>query len=857
MLEKYTSNWQVQFAAGVKTIAVIAVSQGVLQLGSTQTVIENIGWVDKIRTVFGAPQNSSEIAAQLEVIGGDLVTNPQGTASESLCARPFRASISQLVTQERVDHLRSAFGASQNSSRTVALSDEHGGNPMVCPGTLPENLSSRLCKANISQPVTQRMVDVPNTGLQSRVYGFSGGASLSIHSNSVHPLILESLQMSTQNPEALKILNMKATSVDLKAAFDERSRKFEILPTVPDLELLSKQEAPLSCPGDLWSIQSENGHVQFPLTDAFSSVGGHSADILGKSVYEQSNESDILLQDGLSDPKSSFPLLRASELQAEGSSLFGLCPDNNILSSSDLSGLVGNIGWTVAPGSQDPLLGAFVQKSGGGQELHGNSAIGNSLQENFQNEETCNPRDRKKAVPFTGGRGNKNLISGGFDGFEAYLAVAQAQSSKWDRSFGIGDELSQALGPSFQNNHIKGENKHLEDDQNIVAIDKQSRGQACALSGVGAAELVPSWESNFVKMEPLYQDSKSESLLDAVIASASNSHLSISTAADDSISCRTLSSKDSEFSAPKVTYPSPFKGIVSHTPQDCMSQSFVHASSLGCDVSGGHQAMSKTISDPLGFNMSNTISPLKTILNSWTDDMQSTRSDSTQTSQVKKPEDLAKVTRKRARPGESTRPRPKDRQQIQDRVRELREIVPNGSKCSIDALLEKTIKHMLFLQNVTLHADNLKKNGELKDDIENGASWALELGGEETGRPPILVKNLSQPRQLLVEMFCEEKGHFLEIADIIRGLGLTILKGVMEARHDKVWARFIVEAYRDVRRVDIMMSLMHLLHVNNNSSSSMSVTSGTAPLRSQPGPECSSSSQTHILNGFPQPSLHA
>lgn len=42
-------------------------------------------------------------------------------------------------------------------------------------------------------------------------------------------------------------------------------------------------------------------------------------------------------------------------------------------------------------------------------------------------------------------------------------------------------------------------------------------------------------------------------------------------------------------------------------------------------------------------------------------------------------------------------------------------------------------------------------------------------------------------------MLCEERGVFLEIADIIRGLGLTILKGVMETRNDKIWAQFAVE----------------------------------------------------------------
>ncbi|EFJ10218.1 hypothetical protein SELMODRAFT_46989, partial [Selaginella moellendorffii] len=149
--------------------------------------------------------------------------------------------------------------------------------------------------------------------------------------------------------------------------------------------------------------------------------------------------------------------------------------------------------------------------------------------------------------------------------------------------------------------------------------------------------------------------------------------------------------------------------------------------------------------------------------------------------------------RKRLRPGEAPRPRPKDRQQIQDRVRELRDIVPNATKCSIDALLEKTIRHMKFLQSVTQHGDKWKAGGDVKvNEGRNGASWAMELDAKGSG-VPILVENLKQPRQMLVEMLCEERGLFWEIADNIRGLGLTILKGVMESRNDKIWARFNVE----------------------------------------------------------------
>ena len=46
---------------------------------------------------------------------------------------------------------------------------------------------------------------------------------------------------------------------------------------------------------------------------------------------------------------------------------------------------------------------------------------------------------------------------------------------------------------------------------------------------------------------------------------------------------------------------------------------------------------------------------------------------------------------------------------------------------------------------------------------------------------------------LSLQMLCEDRGIFLEIADFIKGLGLTILRGVMEMRKSKIWARFTVE----------------------------------------------------------------
>ncbi|KAF6158976.1 hypothetical protein GIB67_042057 [Kingdonia uniflora] len=117
----------------------------------------------------------------------------------------------------------------------------------------------------------------------------------------------------------------------------------------------------------------------------------------------------------------------------------------------------------------------------------------------------------------------------------------------------------------------------------------------------------------------------------------------------------------------------------------------------------------------------------------------------------------------------------------------------------------------------------ISKEGELllKDNFEGGATWAFEVGSQSMGCP-IIVEDLSAPRQMLLEMLCQERGCFLEIADIVRGLGLTILKGVMEILNDKAWVRFTVEANRDVTRMEIFLSLVHLLGqtVKNSASSS-------------------------------------
>ncbi|KAG4928123.1 hypothetical protein JHK85_054609 [Glycine max] len=148
---------------------------------------------------------------------------------------------------------------------------------------------------------------------------------------------------------------------------------------------------------------------------------------------------------------------------------------------------------------------------------------------------------------------------------------------------------------------------------------------------------------------------------------------------------------------------------------------------------------------------------------------------SSNSGQLERSSEPSKNSKKRARPGESCRPRPRDRQLIQDRIKELRELVPNGAKCSIDSLLERTIKHMLFLQSITKHADKLTDFSDTKSKLhhkeadilgsssyEQGSSWAMEVGGHLKVHS-ILVENLSKNGQMLVEGQNKRNVHRLDI----------------------------------------------------------------------------------------------
>ncbi|KAL1558262.1 transcription factor LHW-like [Salvia divinorum] len=387
---------------------------------------------------------------------------------------------------------------------------------------------------------------------------------------------------------------------------------------------------------------------------------------------------------------------------------------------------------------------------------------------------------------------------------------------KYDACFKYqsGDDLFDILGAEFKDKWFVSSWKSFLSNQTATTTHNCGTNSPPSKNNLASPEIYSSSQGK--SDSGIFSFPGSGHLLDAVVSKV---HPCVKQGLDEGISCGTSVNDTSGSSASKALLPCGRIGVSDNAdgdlldmPKSTAKAGIIYSSSLtaaSLKDDSGIYGQSGSIYDP------------------WIERGHNIRqSNSVPTGYSTKPHELSKTNRKRLKPGENPRPRPKDRQMIQDRVKELREIVPNGVKCSIDALLERTVKHMLFLQSVTKHADKLKQNAESKiiskdgglvlEDNLGGATWAYEVGSQSMVCP-IIVEDLNQPHQMLVEMLCEERGLFLEIADVIRGLGLTILKGLMDTRNDKIWAHFAVEANRNVTRMEIFLSLVRLLEQNTKS----------------------------------------
>ncbi|MCO5608314.1 hypothetical protein L7F22_062520 [Adiantum nelumboides] len=838
--EKNPDGWQNQFAAGIKTIAVIAVPQGVVQLGSTKLprrpnvqqplhaengaenqpigaenqpqevaidapqVMEDLKWIDHVKSVFSALQTAPSAPKP------DLVLEGQGARSSCTSKPPFYSGSNPSTIARKPVAAQPSYSLPRNVEEAVhwqkrgtqaspAAVAKLQGLQSVAAGVIDQELQFLKAAKVMAEPqrvkYTSAVLGPQTTQLLMNAPQFDVAAS---SSNNMPPC--DSLRSRSFDDIRTGNLNKDSSWTNLVAE--------GISSGLPSS--LKRDHAEPTCGGSL--VDKFRPHIQ----------EDHSL----KQTFATCSMPETMKQEGFS---SGF--LRAGQQQL-------ICPmTNTAFKSNDLSPVAGRaVTKEHFDGKVYPTAAVNVAS-----RLPAELFAAPSKDDDFGNagliskhESRCSEREAKLNI----NSGQSDLHT--LDELEKFLAsFCKEETGSWDNSFAIGDELSQALGPAFRKCGLTEVPNFGGAQKNEELVSKQAE-RASMLP----TEVVTDWRTKLMKenscerLSPL--ESKPEPLLDAIVGSAStNRSLNMNASFTVQNQFSNLDFGVPVLSITQETEPACSSSISGKLMQTPPQHDVRYLDNLTGVLRNLQAHQNICVSGDTQTNLS---------VHSWTDEGQSFKSDDTQRvhSQSKGSEEISKASKKRSRSGESARPRPKDRQQIQDRVRELRDLVPNGSKCSIDALLEKTIKHMLFLHSVSLHADQLKDTGELKEDPQSGATWALDLGSQEK-RYPIVVKDLSQPRQMLVEMMCEESSLFLEIADIIRNLGLTILKGSLESHGDKYWARFIVEANRDIQRVDVLVSLIQRLNLDNNSSSSsMTMASQSTAVKPQHGVD---SSNSHAVSG--------
>ncbi|KAL5709111.1 hypothetical protein ACHQM5_019833 [Ranunculus cassubicifolius] len=792
-----------QFSAGMQTVAAIPVlPHGVVQLGSTHTIVENMGFINDVKNLF------AQLGRTPAILSSDYynkVDPNQRTATPPLYGIPISAD-SFKGPRSQVAKFAPFISASRNQEMSASQASGFATQP-----------SNSFVTQN--QPYMQRNASVLRS---SDLSSFMSKSATDFHQVMTHPGVNPhhtlNGQLGARTVGAQVILSTPdARSNPREILYQSNSKSTDQLVQSGSFNSLTfmeqqsgssmgqqdpvNQGAPTSSNTSAAQLRSYGGRFPSYAKDSVivSLLGGNQ-------LPNARNDLQMLTSIPYSGGNSSNPSVEAHNFSSSDKSSSHLPNQVNLSNTNYALQGVGN------QSDQPNLMSGMLSK--------GKQAIHCDL---FQSLGI--PSHQSDAHIPKSGPSPDHLQERSVSGLRPFKEDSSPQNVNPDNACvqpPSGDDLFDMLGLDYRDNQLHGS----WNDFMLHGEDAKTKN-----SNVDASKHITQTESvrevnDGISESGIFSGTGSDHLLDAVVSKIQSSAKQSS---DDDMSCWTTLTRMSNSSvhsdspkAVRVNVPDQKQtktiGFPSPHPKSQLSgsSSFI----TGCSVDKA--AESSQINSMYGSQMSLLCE----------DGSTGKRDNSISTAHSKRPDETGKLNRKRLRPGENPRPRPKDRQMIQDRVKELREIVPNGAKCSIDALLERTIKHMLFLQSVTKHADKLKNTGEskiiskdggllLEDNFDGGATWAFEVGAQSMVCP-IIVEDLSTPRQMLVEMLCEEQGFFLEIADIIRGLGLTILKGVMEARNDKVWVRFTVEANRDVTRMEIFLSLVHLLEQAMKSGASTS-----------------------------------
>ncbi|KAF8403377.1 hypothetical protein HHK36_011479 [Tetracentron sinense] len=811
-----------QFSAGMQTIAVIPVlPHGAVQLGSSLAIMENMGFVNDVKSLF----------VQLGSVPGALLSESytKGEPSQKIGVPaslqiPFSADLARNSSSNVMNFTPSNGDFSHQQIPTSQASGLVSQPSLPLITLIQDNMQTNGLTLQTTPSLIPNMTKSHNGLFQPK--------ALSVMTANV-PLRgqLETGPMRAQvilsNPDAR--LNQWASPYNSSSGFSHQSTVGQSGTTYSRVPFMEPQilsdvglREPFSnslCASSSISTSLLRNERAIPhsVKDSVivSLLGGSELPNAGSDHQKQTS---ILCSRSIpcrsADTNSPYPPLERNALQLSNSSKTGEVFLANHLNHSNSSDMV--------PGGYHQSHPSTNDKHTQTELAAGKQRIENDLFQALNISSVYPPEHISRHEPVPGFlqncwvSGQKHNKEGPRTKNVIFEDVHVQPPSR--------DDLFDILGLDFKSEQLHGS----WNDIYIHQPDANTQNLGADVSTcITQQEAVPDFSAvtDGISESGIFSVSGPDNLLDAVVSKVHSAAKPAKQNSDDNVSCRTTLTKLSGTAVPtdSTTY-----GQVILSDQ-MQVESHGHPPALAkAGIVGPSSSKSGCSKDNAG-ECSQINSMYGSQSSLWVEEGQNMKHDnSISTAYSQRPDEIGKSNRKRLRPGESPRPRPKDRQMIQDRVKELREIVPNGAKCSIDALLERTIKHMQFLDSVTKHADKLKQTGEskissrkggllLNENFEGGATWAFEVGSQSMVCP-IIVEDLHPPRQMLVEMLCEERGFFLEIADIIRGLGLTILKGVMEARNDKVWARFVVEANRDVTRMEIFLLLVHVLEQTVKSS---------------------------------------
>ncbi|XP_030520834.2 transcription factor LHW-like [Rhodamnia argentea] len=810
-----------QFSAGIQTVAIIPVPlHGVVQLGSSIAIMEHLGFVNDVKSLIlqvarspGALFSRSS-AGKAGMLGypGTLTSNPPGNC--------------QVVGWESL--MSNSCKDMSNSSRTSGLV---GRSSPLTTNTVDSMQTTASTLLNLekapslaefcSHPSKPSCVSLMKTGLSPR-----GKVDLGLAKAEVIPANLHAW------------LNQHAVACNLG---NDNGGQTALGPTHGSCSIFEPIRKKISA--GVVPAKPDNKWTSF-LNSTVTAQPGRN----GCSIVDPCKTSDAtqLLQNAKLLHEGTRPLRSSSVLCSLSEPVSRNVVGNVSFQDGDFTKLEGIPLFNL---SEQLLSGASGQRNHLMSTKRAQTELPSKKQrmvDNFSRQvmlPNCSNVSLIEQKP-EWARASKKLEGGSHKVISTCNMYENASVQQLVRN-----DLLDILGADMTNNIIDGNLESLLTDGPCFDAHKSGAEASSVVDMQEALTDLGSLSEGFSE-SGIFSMTAVDNLLDAVV---SGTYPTSKPSSDDNVSCKTSVTRISSSSAPSSSSLNNNFDMLNQEHKDSfgIQNSLVKAgvSDSGSLRSGCNKNGAETCSLSNSFYGSH--------ISSWVDQGHSTKQDNTvSTGYSTRQDGMIKSNRKRLKPGENPRPRPKDRQMIQDRVKELREIVPNGGKCSIDALLERTIKHMLFLQSVSKHADKLKQIGGskiineegrflLKDNFERGATWAYEIGSESMVHP-IIVEDLNPPRQMIVEMLCEEQGFFLEIADMIRGLGLTILKGVMETRNDKIWARFAVEADRDVTRVEIFMSLVRLLEETMESSPlAANAIDGKTPMVCQPIARATSATGGH------------